>query len=111
MRSMQETVTLRRARPQRRDGESEFIPVIAPPSTVDTAVILPDQFKNDLGEVTIIDDRYVCNLVPPVPEIRRNDEVVRFDNEPNEEVLTVVEITTVQGIQQLILLDKTASIQ
>lgn len=104
LKSMEESVVIRREMKQRRANDPEFTyPVGEAPVK---AVILPQRFNPELQSIEIHNTRYVCNIVPPLPEIRSTDEVVRNAGMDTEEVLTVAEVSTVQGIQQLILESK-----
>ena len=106
LRSMEEEIIVRRGRPQRRSGESEFIyPVGESPVK---AAILPYRGDAELSDVVHVDYSYRCNFVPPRPEIRVDDEVVRFLDKPEnlQKKLTVKQETTVEGVQSLILQDK-----
>ena len=94
-------MVIRRTNPQRREGEPEFLTPMGADDAM--AVILPQRFDPDVAAQTTDEIRSVCNLVPPIPDIRPTDELIRRSGDSREEVCTVTEITTVQGIQQLIL--------
>ena len=101
LKAMEESVVIRRTNSQRRAGEPEFLTPMGADNVM--AVILPQRFNPDVAATTTDEIRYVCNLVPPIPDIRPTDELVRRSGQPREEVLTITETTSVQGVQQLIL--------
>lgn len=96
LKAMEESVVIRRENPQARPGEPEFL---YPVGAMVMAVILPQRFVEEVDAVLVHRTRYVCNIVPPLPEIRPTDELVRESGD----TLTITETTIVQGVQQLIL--------
>lgn len=112
LRDLEEQVVVRRENPQRRSGEDEFIYPIPPKDGSPVkAAILPYRGDADLGDVITTNYSYRCNFVPPHPEIRVDDEVVRYVGQgAREKVLTTKQVTTVEGVQSLILQDKVGTI-
>ena len=104
LRSLEEDVQIRRVRPQREDGESEFIYPIG--ESVIKALIRPARTDADVANVVIQNVHYVCNLTPVRDAIQLNDQVVRYVGLPHEQVLTITFIDVSLGIQQLSLRDR-----
>lgn len=99
--AIQESIVVRRARPQRREGEGEFLyPLGESPIQ---AIILPYRGNADLEDYVVQNFRFVCNLSPPEPAVRIADEVIRFAGTDREAILTVTEVTTLLEVQQLVL--------
>lgn len=100
-RSLEESCEIRRARPQRQTGESEFIVVAAAQKIIiDNAT---RQNYADVSETIDLDNRYVGNIRPPNADIMIADQVVRTSL---GDVLTVVKITTIRDVQRLYLEDR-----
>ena len=110
LKNMEEEVIVRRETPQRRANEDEF--TYPTGSMREKAVILPYRGDAELTELVHTDYSYRCNFVPPRREINIDDEIVRYPDERDrlQKVLTVKQVTTVEGVQSLILQDKVAPI-
>ena len=103
MKSMEEDIVIRREEPL---TETLTFPLGESPIK---GVILPAPVAVTVGDTIEVENRYLCNIIPPQPSIRRTDQVIRNYGQPTQEVLTVTESTTVQGTQQLNLENKERS--
>ena len=105
LRSLEEDIIIRRARPQRQEGESEYIYPLPEGQAFIKALIADARSRTDESNIVELDFQYICNLTPVRPEICLNDQVVRNSGEPKEQVLTVTFVCDTAGIQQLYLKD------
>ena len=112
LRSLQENVQIRRIRPQRREDESEFIYPLTPEgdSTI-KALVSPARIGIDVEQVVLRDVHFLANLSPIRSEIRLTDQLVRHLGTPQEQVLTIVFIQNVHGVQQLSLRDQDRKVE
>ena len=97
--SLEESIVIRREKPQRRQGEAAFLfPVGESPVS---AIILPIRETAALSDIIAEDSQFACNLTPPYPDIRIGDEVVRHSGSSDESVLTVKQVEILLQVQRL----------
>ena len=96
LRSLQEEVVVRRPMSQGMDG-FEY-PCGQDPVK---AIILDSRSNVNLTELVETGYSYACNLTPPQPEIRVDDQIVRRSGTAREQILVVKNEQTVLKIQRL----------
>ena len=109
LKSLEEDILVRRENPQRRSSEPEFLYPIG----MDTikAIIRPARTMSSTEGIVELDFDYICNITPVKPEIRLNDEVVRFVGTDREQILTVILTDSVDMILRLNLRDRNRVIE
>ena len=109
LRSLEEDIIVRRKRSQRRSDETEFIyPIGEAPIK---AIIRPARHTTDTETIVALNFDYICNITPIRPEIRLNDQIVRFAGKPHEQVLIVTFVDPVEKILRLELRDRDRTIE
>ena len=106
LRSLEEDVLIRRERPQRQMGETEFTYPLPLGESLIKAIVRPLQERSDVGGIVINTFRYVCNITPIYEEVRLNDQLIRFVGTAKEQVLTVTYVDALEDILQLQLTDR-----
>ena len=100
--SMQENITIERQ--PVLGGDPVPLPGVLWPVPV---VIAPDRLVSQLEDALEIENRYRCNIIPPIPDVRPTDRVVRHDvTTAHGKILTVTEERTVRDMQQLVLTNR-----
>ena len=96
LRSVQEDVIVQRPRAQGMDGYT--YPVGREPIK---AIILDSRSSARLTELVETGYSYACNLTPPQPDIKVDDQIVRRSGTATEQTLVVKNMQTVLKVQRL----------